>query len=215
MTSGEAPVSRPPSQLAARRASRAERREQLLDATDRAVRAGGPETSMAAIAAEAGITKPILYREFGDKGGLYRALIERHAESLLAELRVALGTRGGTRARTRATVEAYLLMLDEHEESYRFLMAGEAATEPSVAGLVASFEQRFGDELARGLRFTLGIGEDDPQADIWAHGIAGLVRGAGDWWLRHRHEIARADVVEPLTALVCDGLLGGRGTPQD
>ena len=33
---------------------------------------------MNVIAAEAGITKPILYRHFGDKGGLYRALAERH-----------------------------------------------------------------------------------------------------------------------------------------
>ena len=50
----------------------------------------GPEASMNAIAAEAGITKPILYRHFGDKGGLYRALAKRHTDALLASLRAAL-----------------------------------------------------------------------------------------------------------------------------
>ncbi|MGH2819151.1 MAG: helix-turn-helix domain-containing protein, partial [Actinomycetota bacterium] len=45
----------------------------LLDAADNVVRRDGPEASMQKIAAEAGITKPILYRQFGDKGGLYRA----------------------------------------------------------------------------------------------------------------------------------------------
>src|SRR5438309_8123498 len=85
-----------------------ERREQLLEAADRVVQREGSAASMNLIAAEAGITKPILYRHFGDKGGLYRALADRHIDRLLARLRAALTTRGGLTARTRATVDAYL-----------------------------------------------------------------------------------------------------------
>lgn len=44
------------------------RRRELLEAADRVVLRDGPQASMNAIAAEAGITKPILYRHFGDKG---------------------------------------------------------------------------------------------------------------------------------------------------
>ena len=65
---------------------RAARREQLLDAADRAVARSGAATSMAAVAAEAGITKPVLYRHFGDKGGLVAALTARHTARLLAVL---------------------------------------------------------------------------------------------------------------------------------
>ena len=58
------------------------RRRELLEAANRVVLRDGPEASMNAIAAEAGITKPILYRHFGDKNGLYRALAQRHTDEL-------------------------------------------------------------------------------------------------------------------------------------
>lgn len=67
-----------------------QRRRELLEAADRVVLRDGPKASMNAIAAEAGITKPILYRHFGDKGGLYRALAKRHTDALLSALRAAL-----------------------------------------------------------------------------------------------------------------------------
>nr|MBO2503962.1 TetR family transcriptional regulator [Thermoanaerobacterales bacterium] len=43
------------------RRDRSERRAELLDAAERAIRRTGPKASMDEIAAEAGITKPILY----------------------------------------------------------------------------------------------------------------------------------------------------------
>src|SRR5437763_847242 len=81
------------------------RRAQLLDAAERVVEHRGSDASMAQIAAEAGITKPILYRHFGDKADLYRALAERLTGELLVELRAALATRGTLRDRTRATID--------------------------------------------------------------------------------------------------------------
>src|SRR6185503_19473544 len=68
-----------------RRRDRVARRDELLAAADRAVRELGPEASMDAIAAEAGITKPIVYRYFGDKDDLYAALAERYLEELYRE----------------------------------------------------------------------------------------------------------------------------------
>ena len=65
------------------------RRHQLLDAADRVIRRRGAGASMDEIATEAGISKPILYRHFGDKDGLHRALAERYVEALLSELRAA------------------------------------------------------------------------------------------------------------------------------
>src|SRR5438874_6866027 len=105
-----------------RRQPAADKHAQLLDAADRVVRREGSAASMNLIAAEAGITKPILYRHFGDKGGLYRALAARHIDRLLARLRAALLTRGGLTARTRATVDAYLAAVEEQPQVYRFLM---------------------------------------------------------------------------------------------
>ena len=179
-----------------------DRRAQLLEAADRVVRRDGSAASMNHIAAEAGISKPILYRHFGDKGGLYQALATRYVDDLLARLRAALGTRGGLEARTRATIDAYLSAVGEQPQVYRFLMERAAVEEPGVRGEVQGFVRRFGDELAAGIRAEPALaGIAEQRALVWAHGIAGMVQAAGDWWLDHQ-EVPRSQVVEELTALL-------------
>jgi AcrR family transcriptional regulator len=182
-----------------------DRRASLLEAADRVVQRDGPEASMNVIAAEAGITKPILYRHFGDKGGLYRALAARHIEDLLGRLRAALVTRGGLETRTRATIDAYLASIEDRPQVYRFLVQRAAVEEPGVRGEVEGFVRRFGDELATGIRSEPALGEVDPlRASVWAHGIAGMVQAAGDWWLDHL-DVPRATVVDELTELLVSG----------
>jgi AcrR family transcriptional regulator len=57
---------------------RADRREQILDAATRAfARAGFTATGLDDLAAEAGVTKVLLYRHFESKAGLYRAALDR------------------------------------------------------------------------------------------------------------------------------------------
>ncbi|RST22753.1 TetR/AcrR family transcriptional regulator, partial [Streptomyces sp. WAC04770] len=98
------------------------RRRELLEAADRVVLRDGPQASMNAIAAEAGITKPILYRHFGDKGGLYRALATRHTDALLSALRAALDAPAERRARVESTLDTYLAAIEARPQVYRFLM---------------------------------------------------------------------------------------------
>lgn len=182
-----------------------ERRAGLLEAADRVVQREGSAASMNLIAAEAGITKPILYRHFGDKSGLYRALAARHIDELLGRLREALLTRGGLAARTRATVEAYLTAIEQNPQIYRFLIQRAAVEEPDVRGEVEGFVRRFGDELAAGIRAEPSLsGIDELRATVWAHAIAGMVQGTGDWWLDHP-EVPRATVVDELSALLIAG----------
>ena len=69
---------------------RGERREELLNAAIAGIRKHGPSASMDSLAAEAGITKPILYRHFGDRAGLVSAIADRFADTLLADLTTAL-----------------------------------------------------------------------------------------------------------------------------
>jgi AcrR family transcriptional regulator len=182
-----------------------DRRSSLLEAADRVVQRVGPDASMNVIAAEAGITKPILYRHFGDKGGLYRALAGRYTDELLARLRAALITRGGLAARTRATVDAYLSAIEEQPQVYRFLMHRAAVEEPGVRGDVEGFVRRFGEELAVGIQHEPSLGTVNPlRATIWAHAIAGMVQAAGDWWLDHA-EVPRSTVVDQLSELLIAG----------
>ncbi len=182
-----------------------ERREQLLDATDRVVHRHGPEASMNAIAAEAGITKPILYRHFGDKGGLYRALADRYIHRLQDRLEAGLLTRGGLRARTRATIGAYLAAIEEEPQIYRFLVQRAAVEEAGVAREVADFVRRFGAALAAGMRSEPQlVGISERRAEMWGQAIAGMVQQAGDWWL-DQPKVPRSAVVDELSALLFGG----------
>ena len=175
------------------------RREALLAAADAVVQRDGASASMASIAAEAGITKPILYRHFGDKGGLYAALAERHTDRLLEALTTALRTGAGPRERVHRTVGAYLRVLDAEPQVYRFLVqSSEAAT---IHGQVRGFVRRLQEQLGAGIAAELGLPPDDVRASVWAAGIVGMVQGAGDWWLEAR-PCTRTELTDQLTDLL-------------
>lgn len=176
------------------------RRLELLEAADRVVLREGPSASMNAIAAEAGITKPILYRHFGDKGGLYRALAERHTNALLKSLREALDAPASRREQVEATLHTYLATIETHPQVYRFLMHPAENTESvesaeahegdqgfDVGQHTAPLLRRLGEELAKFIEERLELGPGGQElARVWGHGIVGMMHAAGDWWLGER-----------------------------
>lgn len=71
--------------------SAAERREQLLDVTLEILCDQGAEAlSIDAIAKGAGITRPVVYTQFGDLPGLLHALVEREEATVLTQLAKAI-----------------------------------------------------------------------------------------------------------------------------
>lgn len=203
-----------------RRGSLERRRAELLEAADRVVLRDGPGASMNAIAAEAGITKPILYRHFGDKGGLYRALAARHTEALLDSLRAALDAPADRRERVESTLDTYLAAIEARPQVYRFLMhpaedGGDTEGEFDVGRHAAPLLRRLGEELAEVIAERLDLGPDSDQlARVWGHGIVGMMHAAGDWWLRERPTSRRllvrylADLLWGRLAAVGDRLDG-------
>lgn len=176
---------------------RAGRREALLDAADRIVRRDGTAASMAAIAAEAGITKPVLYRHFGDKGGLHDALAERYTSALLVQLRAALDAGTSRRDRVERTVAAYLAAIEGEPQVYRFLMRSDGAG--PAQSQVRSSTRRLSALLAQGMQAELGAGP--VRAAAWSHGVVGLVQAAGDWWLEDP-VVSRSELVTEVVDLL-------------
>lgn len=192
---------------ATRRLPRAERRDQLLAAAERVIARTGPQVSMDAVAAEAGVSKPIVYRHFGDKSGLARAVGERFATALLTELRVTLAAHPDPYRRTTTAIELFLRHIDEAPQTYRFLTRGSAEGTPAVGDAVDTFMRMLGDDLAD---FLASVNEDKSerrQAELltWSHGLIGLVRSATDLWLDRRH-VDRAELVRQLTDMLWSGL---------
>jgi AcrR family transcriptional regulator len=196
---------------AARAGSRRDpgRRRALLEAADRVIQREGPEASMAAIAAEAGISKPILYRHFGDKSGLYQALAERHTRRLIDGIRAEFSRAGSVRARTRSTIETYLATISANLNLYRFLMHRASAEDAATHSVMSTMIRGVSRELAE-VMISEGNGAggtvDRARAYVWGHAVVGMVQTAGDWWLDHAAEVPRDVVIDTLADLILAGL---------
>ncbi|NEB01088.1 TetR family transcriptional regulator [Streptomyces sp. SID13726] len=183
------------------------RRRELLEAADRVVLRDGPQASMNAIAAEAGITKPILYRHFGDKSGLYAALAKRHTDALLDSLRAALDAPADRRERVEATLDTYLAAIEARPQVYRFLMHPAEGSQVGDQGFDVGKHsvpllRRMGEELAQVIEDRLDLGPGSQLlARVWGHGIVGMMYAAGDWWLGER-PCARAELVRSMADLL-------------
>lgn len=196
-----------------RSARRAARRTELLDAAVRAIRRDGPSVSMDVIAAEAGVTKPIVYRHFGDRVGLASALAEQFGAALVAELDDALGRDLPPDQLLRATIDAYLAFVERDPHLYNFLVGrlGAPVGSDLANGLITQVGSRVALVLGEQLR-ALGI--DSGPAEVWAFGIVGMVHMAGDWWLE-RQTMTRTRLVDDITALLWNGLGSLAGTPRE
>ncbi len=188
-----------------------QRRDQLLAAAEKVIAREGPLVSMSAIAAEAGVSKPIVYRHFGDKNGLAHAVGERFAERLLDGIRASLTHTAEPRERTAATIEGFLARVEETPQTYLFLTRGSAEGAPAVGDALDLFMRRLGDDLTS---FMLAEDPDhSPQRQqlilTWGHATVGLIRAATDLWL-DRHHVSRAELVRQLTAILWDGYAQAR-----
>lgn len=197
-------------------ARKAARRQELLDAADRAIRRAGPEVSMEEIAAEAATAKPVLYRYFGDKGGLYQALAQRYVHQVMAAVSAALVEQESAtpRLRLRAAIDAYLELVESSTDVYRFLMHRAVAERAEAHATVAAFIRGLGGELAAVLAEDLRArGMDAHAAEPWARAIVGMVHVAGDWWLEQR-SMTRQRLVDHLVTLLWTGLRDQEGASQ-
>ncbi|MEU6783746.1 TetR/AcrR family transcriptional regulator [Nonomuraea angiospora] len=183
-----------------------DRRRALLDAADRVILTQGPEASMTAIAAEAGITKPILYRHFGDKSGLYEALADRHVRTVIAQLRPELVAPGADlRGRARATIGVYLDLISANRNLYRFLFHRAGAEDSRVRSHMTALVRGLGEELG-GLLVGERAVPDPVRAQVLGHAFVGMVQTTGDWWLEHP-EVDRVQVVEGLVDVIAAALV--------
>ena len=185
-----------------KRARRERRREELLDVADRVIQRRGVAVSMDEIASEAGITKPVLYRHFGDKDGLYQALTERYVDGLKTALKPA-AKASEPRDRLAAVIAASLAYVEREPERYRFLL--HASERPRTAGIVAGFRRRHIAECAFTAEDNLRRAGIDPGfTEPWAACVSGMIRAAGISWLAARSR-PRDRLVDYLTTILWEG----------
>jgi AcrR family transcriptional regulator len=111
------------------RADAAENRRKVLAAAARLFAAGSPDSvTMDAVAAEAGVGKGTLFRRFGDRAGLVRALVSETESRLQDEMirgEPPLGPGAPPLERLIAFGQAYIEFLNTHGELLRLAEGSE------------------------------------------------------------------------------------------
>ena len=153
---------------------------------------------MDAIAAAAGVSKPVVYDCFRSKDELFNAMLDREEERILVETTEALATTGdaddpeGTLIRG---FQAFLRAASESPEVYRLIFLGEGGGNEAVANRIArgiELQARTAAQIARRWieRYSELEGADaEAAAELLGHTIVGLAQvgartllsGKGDW----------------------------------
>ncbi|CAN5434496.1 TetR family transcriptional regulator [soil metagenome] len=180
-------------------------RERMLDAAERVIAREGSGASLEAIAAEAGVTKPIVYARVGSRAALSDALAARLGERLIAAARAEVGPRRFDRialtAFFRTTLETiradrelflYVTRGSSDDTSERTLyLAGRSAA--PLAGLLAWWREH--------------NGHDPVVAAAWAYAIIGMLNLVSLWWIEEGDASATV-MAEQLADLVWSGIDG-------
>ena len=183
-------------------AHRDQRRAELVQAAVRAIDQHGPDVTIADIAAEAGVSKPVLYRYFTDKDELHAAVGRWGAEEVLAGMLPPLRSDAPVRERVARAVDAYLSTLEEHPQVFLLLVRhrGSDPLADGKAAIAAAFTRFLGDTLRE-------LDVDAAGAEPWAEGLLGLGLSTGEWWLERR-TMSKAAVGRYLSAFVWHALEG-------
>jgi AcrR family transcriptional regulator len=195
-----------------KRLPRAVREQQMLDAAVQLFSANGyHETSMDAIAAEARISKPMLYLYYGSKEELFGACLRRELGRFIDTVRgdVDAGqTRPGPRELLRRTIVSVLNYIDSHRSSWIVLYT-QATSSQAFAHTVREGRERIIAMVAR----LLESGTRHPEPGTDFHMTAVALVGAGEA-VAARVSAGDADVDEAselLITLFWTGLKGSRG----
>jgi AcrR family transcriptional regulator len=182
------------------------RRHEFVDAAVTAIRVDGERTGLDAICAVAGVSKPVIYRHFRDKADLFRAVLHQIAsEIFLPRIAAELDPEQGDEEILRAAIGAYVGLVSEEPQLYRFVFAHNALGERG--DFVASMEDAVAQALVGLISRRLAeAGRPSFAAEPWAYGIVGMVQLATHRWV-DRQTASQDELVELLVSLAWQGLM--------
>ncbi len=161
-------------------------RQLVLVAQSMFIERGYQGTAMEDIAQAAGITRPVIYKLFGHKDGIYMACLRQARELLNDYILKAAMAGNGLEQRLQGGIQGYFDFVENEQSAWRFLydsgvaVAGDAAQEATrmrfdtvnrIAALLADLKPRFTDEEVLAL----------------AHALSGAGEQMAKWWVTQPH----------------------------
>jgi AcrR family transcriptional regulator len=193
-----------------KRLPRAVREQQMLDAAVQIFSVNGyHETSMDAIAAEAQISKPMLYLYYGSKEELFGACLDRELSRFVEEVRKEIDFKHSPKDLLRNAVLAFLNYIDANRASWMVLY-NQATSSQAFAHTVREGRERIIDLVGRLLRSGTRNPEPDTDFDMMAVALV----GAGEA-VATRVSTGDADVHEAAELMINLFWRGLKGKPSE
>jgi AcrR family transcriptional regulator len=193
-----------------KRLPRAVREQQMLDAAVQMFSVNGyHETSMDTIAAEAQISKPMLYLYYGSKEDLFGACLNREMSRFIDVVRADIDFTQSPKHLLRNTIGSFLRYIDANRASWIVLYT-QATSSQAFAHTVREGREQIVDMVAGLLR----TGIRSPRSDAEIEMMAVALVGAGEA-IANRLSTGDTDVDEAAGLMIELFWRGLKGAPAD
>ncbi len=179
-----------------------------------AIRAHGPDVSVDDMAAAAGVSKPVLYAEFGDKVGIGEAIAvelgERGERVVIEEITRAGGGPGhGLGRAINVAINRFIDIVIDEPEIYAFILRSIRTSDKGLLdnALIRTLEGRF-QQVAAVLEPTA----DPDLVNVLAAGTFGFILASVETW-RETGRPPRDELVEQLAAVLVAGFAAAGAPP--
>jgi AcrR family transcriptional regulator len=186
--------------------SRAERRDALVRSALTTLGELGEAATMEDLAAGMGVNKAALYRYFGNRAGLHRALIGRWVSRALSDFRAVVFAGPPAPAMIESGFLAYLGVLERERSTYLALTQLGHVAGPGGEEHLAAYIAAAGDVVTEIMyaRFP-GIPAGGELGRTWGQALAGMSHHVADRWARAPWA-PKEDVARSLSRLVLPAL---------
>jgi AcrR family transcriptional regulator len=191
------------------RLSKADRMEQALTAAHTLFAGRGfAAVTMDEVAAEVGVTKPLLYNYFGNKEQLYIACMKRSGDALVAMILETVGDATSPSEALNDGLRAFFAFLDADRAAWAVLFDETLPHSGELADRVVEYRGRL-IELVSGSLLAQLPAKRRAAARIEVEALSTALLGAAEalarWWLRTEATTA-AEAAELLITTVEPGL---------
>ncbi|OBF54517.1 TetR family transcriptional regulator [Mycobacterium sp. 852002-50816_SCH5313054-b] len=193
-----------------KRLPRAVREQQMLDAAVQMFSVNGyHETSMDAIAAEAEISKPMLYLYYGSKEDLFGACLDRELGRFVDAVRADINFDQSPKDLLGNAIGSFMRYIDANRASW-IVMYAQAINSQAFAHTVREGREQIIELVAELMR----AGSRTPRSDAEYQMMAVALVGAGE---AMANRLSTGDIgVDEAAELMIDLFWHGlRGTPED
>jgi AcrR family transcriptional regulator len=160
-------------------------------------------TSIEEIAAQADVSKPVVYEHFGGKEGLYAVVVDREVDRFIT-MATRLLSGQDTMAKFEVAAVELLRYIQDNSDGFRILVrdsnpsSGSGTFASLISDIASQVEYILGDVLK-------GRGYDPKLAPMYAQMLVGMVAFTGQWWLDARKPELE-EVAAHLVNLAWNGL---------